>query len=87
MTEEQLSYEFMSKVPVSWKGPAHLCPEGHQMHELRFEYAKYWHKDAHCKGGCGWIDLDKFKLDEEIKKRTEGRKATETENEDEPRGE
>jgi hypothetical protein len=55
------------------------------MHELRYEYCKSWHKDAHCKGGCGWIELNKFKLDEQVKKRTEGRK--ERENEDEPQGE
>ena len=86
MTEEQLSYEFMSKVPKSWKGPAYLCPEGHQMHELNFDYCKYWYKDTHC-NSCGWIKQELFKLDTEIKKRTEGRKATETEIEDEPRGE
>jgi hypothetical protein len=79
ITEEQMTYEAMSQLPQSWKGPAYLCPEGHQMHVTRFEYCQFWHKDAHCKGGCGWIDLEKFKLDEEIKKRTEGRKERENE--------
>jgi hypothetical protein len=82
MTFQEMTYEFMSSVPKSWKGTAYLCPEGHQMHALRFEYSQHWHKDACCLGGCGWIVLDKFKLDEQVKKRTEGRK--ERENEDEP---
>ena len=76
-----LPYEDMAAVPTKWKGSAMLCPEGHQMHLIRYGYAENCYKDAHCKGGCGWIDLSKFSLDETEKTRTEGRKATEDQNE------
>lgn len=72
-------YEEMSQVPTKWNGTAYLCPEGHQMHPIRFKYLEASFKDAHCKGGCGWIDQDKFTIDDVPRKRTEGRKATETE--------
>ena len=87
LTEAQMTHEEMSKMPKSWKGPAYLCPDGHQMHPTRFEYMLQQHatcshkKDMCCLGGCGWLDEDKFMLDKEDKKRTEGRKERETEDE------
>ena len=80
-------YEELSQVPIKWKGSAYLCPEGHQMHPVLFEYCVHCYKDAHCKGGCGWIDQSKFTLDDVPRKRTEGRKVIEVEVEDELIGE
>ena len=74
-------YEEMAQVPVRWKGPAMICPVGHQMHPIRFSYCESCFKDAHCKGGCGWIDQSKFILDGSDRLRTEGRKITEDPNE------
>ena len=76
-----MTYDEASKIPEKWKGPAYICPQGHQMHPLRFAGCKEWFKDAHCKGGCGWIDQKLFTLDDKGRKRTEGRKMTETEDE------
>lgn len=60
---------------IKWKGPAWLCPKGHQKNPFKYNRAKDmgW-KDTHCLGGCGWLFFEDYTYDEEIKSRTEGRK-------------
>lgn len=81
-----MTYEEVSSIPSKWKGPAYLCGQGHQLHPLRIkarqeEHAGCTHAlDTYC-GSCGWVDVSSLKLEEEIRNRTEGRKATENQDE------